>query len=74
MTPERSAALLVRVWLEDDSRAFRARVTGVGRPDGDQPVEDLTVAVASSPDDVLTAVTAWLDRFLSGPEARGDRP
>ena len=74
MNPERSAALLVRVWLEDDSSAFRARMTGIGRPDGDEPVKDLTVAVAASPDDVLTAVTAWLDRFLSGPEASDHRP
>lgn len=64
MNPERSAALFVRVWLEDDTSAFRARVTAVGRPEGDEPAQDYTVAVASSPADVLTAVNAWLEGFL----------
>ena len=60
MTDDRSAALLVRVWLEDGTDDFRARVTAVG---GGPSEEDLTVAVASSPGDVLSAVSDWLHRF-----------
>jgi hypothetical protein len=61
---DRSAALLVRVWLEDGPGQFRARLTttetsaGVGAPD------TVTVAVASTPDAVVDAVRAWLDAFL----------
>ena len=59
MADDRSAALLVRVWLEDGTD-FRARVTAVGR---EAPEEDRTVAVASSPREVLEAVSHWLDDF-----------
>jgi hypothetical protein len=60
VTDDRSAALLVRVWLEDGTDEFRARLTAVG---GAGPDEDVTVAVTSSPSDVLVAVGDWLHRF-----------
>jgi len=64
VTDDRSAVLLIRVWLDDD--ALRARLTAIG-PQGDgAPVEETVVAVAASPRDVLTAVEAWLADFVRG--------
>jgi hypothetical protein len=64
VSDDRSAALLVRVWLEDGGEQFRARLSALARTrDGGQE-EELTVAVASSPGDVLSAVSDWLDEFL----------
>ena len=62
LSDERSAALLVRVWLEGGTDRFRARVSAVG-PDG--APDHRTIAVAASPSEVLDAVRHWLDRFLS---------
>ena len=61
MTGEQSAALVVRVWLEGGTDAFRARVTAVA---ADAPGEDHTIAVASSPREVTAAVGHWLEQFL----------
>jgi hypothetical protein len=58
----RSAALLVRVWLED-AGGFRARLLTQPTATAGQPAEEVTVAVASSPDAVLDAVQHWLDGF-----------
>ena len=58
---DRSATLLVRVWLEDGD-TFRARLTAVAAAEGSPAVE--AGATAASPGDVLTAVQAWLDDFL----------
>jgi hypothetical protein len=60
LTEDRSAALLVRVWLEDGTEHFRARVTAVGMPGS----EDRTVALAASTSDLIDAVSKWLDDFL----------
>lgn len=57
---DRSAALLLRVWIEEGSDQFRARVMAVGSGEGG----DRTVALASSPDEVLEAVGHWLDEYL----------
>jgi broad specificity phosphatase PhoE len=59
---ERSATLVVRVWLEDDD-AFRARLTAFAADRDDGQSKELTVAVAASRGDVLSAVRAWLDAF-----------
>ncbi len=61
MADDRSAALLLRVWTEGGADQFRARVVAVG-PDGQE--SGRTVALASSPDAVLEAVSGWLDEFL----------
>ena len=58
---DRSAALLVRVWIEDGSEQFRARVIAVGTTGSD---EDRTIALAASPSEVVDAVRAWLDGVL----------
>jgi hypothetical protein len=57
-----SAALLIRVWLEE-SGAFRARLLTQRNAAADGPAEEATVAVASSPDAVLDAVRNWLRGF-----------
>ncbi|MGY1684976.1 hypothetical protein ACI8AK_05240 [Geodermatophilus sp. SYSU D00867] len=61
MTDERSAALLVRIWLEGGIDRFRARVTEVGL---DTSEEDRTLTLTSSPREVVDAVSHWLDHFL----------
>ncbi|WP_244523828.1 hypothetical protein [Blastococcus sp. DSM 46786] len=61
MADDRSAALLMRVWIEHGAEQFRARLIAVGA-DGQE--SGRTVALASSPDDVLGAVGHWLDELL----------
>ncbi len=57
-----SAALLIRVWLEDAGE-FRARLLTPGDVTAGASAEEVTVAVTSSPGDVLVAVRGWLDGF-----------
>ena len=64
MTLDRTAALVVRVWIEDDD-GFRARLTG-SPLDDEGTGEQITVAVAATPSEVVDAVRAWLDEFLAG--------
>src|SRR4051794_23901672 len=64
---DRSASLLVRVWLDGDTDEFRARLTSADTSPGQEGAE-VTVGVASSPDDVITAVRTWLATLL-GPAA-----
>ena len=67
-----SAALVVRAWLENGTE-FRARLTSAGTTSGDQvPGEDLTFALASSPEAVVEAVRAWLADFVAAPPGRDD--
>ena len=65
MVDDESAALLIRVWLEGPGE-LRARLLTVRTAAAETPAEEVTVAVASSPDDVLAAVRAWLAGFVSG--------
>jgi predicted nucleotidyltransferase len=60
---ERSATLILRVWLEGGTHNFRGRLTAVDTSAGHEG-GDLTVGVASSPGEVVGAVHAWLDEFL----------
>ncbi|MGY1617392.1 hypothetical protein ACI797_11700 [Geodermatophilus sp. SYSU D00691] len=66
MTQERSAALLIRVWLEGDD-GFRARVLSID-PAADG--RERTVAVASTHGEVVDAVRHWLEEF----SGRGAQP
>jgi hypothetical protein len=72
---DRSAVLLVRVWLEDGARTLRGRLTGRDTSPGCDGGTETTVALAASADDVVDAVRAWLDavrRDLSrGPDGDG---
>ncbi|MGY1706534.1 hypothetical protein ACI79C_18355 [Geodermatophilus sp. SYSU D00697] len=61
MADDRSAALVVRAWREEGVDGFRARVVAVGLGASEQ---DRTIAVASSPGEVLDAVGHWLDEFV----------
>ena len=63
LNDDRSATLMLRVWLENGTDNFRGRLTAVDTSPGHEGVE-LTVKVTSSPGEVLDAVRAWLDEFL----------
>ena len=65
MVQDPSAALLLRVWLEGPG-AFRARLLTLHADAAGTSAEEVTVAVASSPEGVLDAVRAWLDDFTRG--------
>jgi len=62
---ERSAALVVRVWLEGGPDGFRARLTTGDLQAGLEAGEAVTVAVAATPEAVVDAVRAWLDDFVA---------
>ena len=62
MAGEPSAVLLIRVWLEGDEGAFRARLSGTV----DATPEGTRVTVAASPGDVVVAVQRWLADFVRG--------
>jgi hypothetical protein len=71
LNQDRSASLLVRVWLEGGTDGFRARLTTVDTSPGHDDGAELTVGVASSPSDVIRLVQTWLNVFL-GPGADPD--
>ncbi|WP_231502788.1 hypothetical protein [Blastococcus sp. URHD0036] len=70
MADDPSAVLLIRVWLEGEDRAFRARLSGIGGPDDAAPGGS-TVAVTATPGDVVVAVERWLAEFLEGARQGG---
>ena len=61
---DRSAVLLLRVWLADGARTVRGRLTKVDTSPGRRGGEETSVAVVSSPRDAAEVVRAWLDGFL----------
>jgi hypothetical protein len=61
VSDDRSTALLVRVWLEGDLGAMRARLTALRPSQGGEPPEEVTVAVVASASELLRAVSEWLD-------------
>ena len=60
----RSAALLVRVWLEGGAQSFRGRLTSMDTSPDSAGEHLATVGLAAWPRDVVEAVRAWLDEFL----------
>ena len=64
MDGDPSAVLVVRVWLEGGTDQFRARLMTAGTTPGSEVDEEVTVTVAASPTDVVSAVRAWLNAFL----------
>jgi hypothetical protein len=60
---DRSAALLIRVWVEDGIDELRARLTTMDAAGGAGPGGQTTFAVASSTGEVLDAVRRWLNEF-----------
>ena len=63
LSNDRSATLVIRVWREGDD-AFRSRLTSLDTSPG-AGGEELTVGLASSPDEVVEAVRSWLDDVCS---------
>ena len=62
MVDQSSATLLIRVWREGGGM-FRARLLTLGDVTAGLPEDEVTVAVVSSPGDVLEVVRDWLDGF-----------
>jgi hypothetical protein len=62
MSWERTGVLLIRVWMEGEPPALRARI--IDRTDVTESVENVTFA--TTPDDINAAVGAWLDAFIAG--------
>jgi hypothetical protein len=60
----RSASLLLRVWLESGTDDLRARLTTLDTSPGKVGGPEVTVGVASSPDEVINLVRMWLAAFL----------
>jgi hypothetical protein len=63
LNDDRSATLIIRVWLEGGANNFRGRLTAVDTSAGHEGGE-LTLGVTSSADALVDAVHAWLDEFL----------
>jgi hypothetical protein len=63
LNDDRSAALLIRVWVEEGVDGFRGRVSSIDTSGGAEGSGEVTFAVASSTSDVLDAVRRWLDDF-----------
>lgn len=61
---DRSAALVIRVWLEPGTDQFRGRLTAVDTSPASGGGDGVTVAVASSPREVTDAVGQWLRDFV----------
>ena len=61
----RSAALVLRVWLEGGPENFRARLTTGDTSAGPEAADVVTIAVAGSREAVVDAVRAWLDDFVA---------
>jgi hypothetical protein len=60
---DRAAALLVRVWVEEDSGQFRARLTAIDFGASGVGGEQHTIAVVASPSDAADALRRWLEDF-----------
>jgi hypothetical protein len=69
---DRSAVLVIRVWLEGGTEQFRGRLTATGTSSGSTPGDEVTVAVVSSPREATDAVSHWLQGFLGGAAKRID--
>lgn len=63
--PERTAVLVIRVWLEEENAAqpLRARITS--RFDVSAPRAQATTSAASERE-ILDAVRGWLRAFVAG--------
>lgn len=69
---DRSAALIIRVWLEGGTDQFRSRVTAVDTSTGSTGGGGVTVAVASSPREVTDAVRQRLQDLIRDAPKRID--
>ena len=69
---DRSAVLVIRVWLEGETEQFRSRLTATDTSRGAALGNEVTVAVASSPREATDAVSQWLQDFLGDAAKRID--
>jgi hypothetical protein len=69
---DRSAALVIRVWLESGTDQFRGRLTAVDTSSTSGGGDEVTVAVSSSPREVADAVSQWLHDFVRDASKRID--
>ena len=69
LNDDRSAALLIRVWVEQDSDGFRSRLSSIDTSGGAGGRDEVTFAVTSSKSEVLSAVLRWLDESARPPAA-----
>jgi hypothetical protein len=69
---DRSAALVLRVWLERGTDQFRGRLTAVDTSSTSGAGDGVTVAVAASPREVTDAVSHWLHDFVGDAPKRID--
>ena len=69
---DRSAALVIRVWLERGTDQFRGRLTAVDASPALGGGEGVTVAVASSSRELTDAVSEWLQDLLRDAPKRID--
>jgi hypothetical protein len=58
---QRTGVLIVRLWIEGEPTGLRARITRLV----DISREEQVVSVASSVDEIMTTVRAWLESFTS---------
>lgn len=70
MDDDRSAALVIGVWLEGGTDQFRGRLTAVDTGAGN--AEEFTVTVAASSRELTDALSQWLQRFLRDATTRID--
>ena len=61
LNDDRSAALLIRVWVEEGTDEFRGRISAIDTSGGAQGSGEVAFAVASSPSEVVDAVRRWLE-------------
>ena len=69
---DRSAALVIRVWLQGGTDQFRSRLTAVDIRPGSGGGEEVALPVASSPGEVSDAVSQWLHDFVGDAPKRID--
>ena len=60
---DRSAALLIRVWIESGTNQFRGRLSTIDISGDAGPDGQVSFAAASSTREVLDGVSRWLDGF-----------
>jgi hypothetical protein len=69
---DRSATLILRVWVEGGTGDLRGRLTSLDTSAG-QEADEVTVTVASSPGALVDAVGAWLEEFVRATSPPGGR-
>lgn len=59
LPPERTGVLIVRLWIEGEPTGLRARITRLV----DISREEQIISTASSIDEIMNTVRAWLESF-----------